>query len=92
MGGVHALDVCPLMFPPRGYSSEADLSCQSLQQLMCATPRARQRRAAGGVHQGMRVRRPHDLLVEDGDIREQLQQVRPLAGSACPSGRGRSAR
>ncbi len=75
IGGVHASDVCPLMFAAESASSEVDFSCQSLQQLMCATPLAASAVAAGGVDQGVRVRRPHDLLVEDGDIREELEQV-----------------
>src|SRR3954447_16718420 len=40
MGGVQALDVCPLTFIGEGDPSEADFSCQSLQHVMCATPRA----------------------------------------------------
>src|SRR5271166_6945162 len=39
MGGVHALDVCPVTFICEGAPSDVDFSCQSLQQLMCATPR-----------------------------------------------------
>ena len=38
--GVQAFDVCPLTFIGDGVLVEVDRSCQSLRQLMCATPRA----------------------------------------------------
>ena len=60
---------------PRGRSSEDDFSCQSLQQLMCATPRAASAARQAASTRACGVRRAHDLLVEDGHVREELQQV-----------------
>ena len=50
-------------------------SCQSLGQLMWATPsRPRAVRQAASAS-ALRMPRAHDLLVEDGDVLEQAEQV-----------------
>ncbi len=40
---------------------------------VCIATSGPERRPTGRVDQGMRVRRPHDLLVEDRDVREELE-------------------
>ena len=75
MGGFHAFDVWPFTLAAEAFPSEVDFSCQSLQQLMCATPRAPSAARQAASTRRMCVRRPHHLLIEDGNILEEVQQV-----------------